>query len=283
MASIAPTGVNPAHDSNGVNGGAEGGAGRNGSATGSAGASAAPLVIGGTSAGGHSRKGSLLVGGPGAADGKRGPLAFGTVNSPNPLLSSSPAAPSVTGQHLADNVKSFGTIEADANTDPNTVKHPSRRTSGVSTPMSPPLAQGGQIQGLPSTGGAPKKEFNMHAGFGRPQMPQHAQQQQPQQQHQLPLQMQGQPIPQHPGQAYQQFRPSGPVRSPQMNNAVPNYAGAAPFRPPQGMQQQPIRTNGMAPRPYVPQGYPPQAQQQYMYQQNYYVSLMSRDGVNRID
>ena len=43
-----------------------------------------------------------------------GNLAFGTVDSPNPLLSSSPAAPSTTGAHLGnDTVKSFGSIEAD--------------------------------------------------------------------------------------------------------------------------------------------------------------------------
>lgn len=57
-----------------------------------------------------------------------GSLAFGTVDSPNPLLSSSPAAPSITGTHLSDTVKSFGTIEADASTDPN-----ARRPAGAKT------------------------------------------------------------------------------------------------------------------------------------------------------
>lgn len=76
----------------------------------------------------HSRKGSIMVGG-GGVDIKRGmsiptnlahflgSIAFGTVDSPNPLLSSSPAAPSITGTHLADNVKAFGSIEADPSTE----------------------------------------------------------------------------------------------------------------------------------------------------------------------
>ena len=191
---------------------------------------AAPVAINN----GHSRKGSLM------GEVKKGNLAFGTVDSPNPLLSSSPAAPSVTGQHLADNVKSFGTIEADG-TDPNSVKPPSRRTSGLNTPLSPPMQQ--------------KKSFDMHAGF----KPQQAQPQ-PQQLPQQPQQQQGQ---------MPYFRP--PVRSPNMGNAVPPYA-VNNFRPPMPQQQQqPVRPSNMPARPqYVPQGYP---QQQYMYtQQGYYVS-----------
>ena len=51
-----------------------------------------------------------------------GNIAFGTVDLDNAGLSSSPAAPSMTGTHLADNVKSFGSIDADAATDSNAVK-----------------------------------------------------------------------------------------------------------------------------------------------------------------
>jgi translation initiation factor 4G len=183
---------------------------------------AAPVAINN----GHSRKGSLM------GDGKRGSLAFGTVDSPNPLLSSSPAAPSVTGQHLADNVKSFGTIEADG-TDPNSVKPPSRRTSGLNTPMSPPMQQ--------------KKSFDMHAGFKS---------QQPLQQ-QVPMQQQP-----------PQFRP--PVRSPNMGNAVPPYPNFRPQMPQQQVRpnmQQPPRP------PYVPQGYPPQQQPYMYNPQGFYVSI----------
>ena len=189
---------------------------------------AAPVAINN----GHSRKGSMM------GDAKKGSLAFGTVDSPNPLLSSSPAAPSVTRKHLADNVKSFGTIEADG-TDPNSVKPPSRRTSGLNTPMSPPMQQ--------------KKSFDMHAGF-KSQAPQQAPLQHQLQQQQPPMQ---------PGMPF--YRPA-PNRSPNMGNAAPPYTNYRPQMP-----QQQVRP-GMPPaRPqFVPQGYP----QQYMYTpQNYYVSF----------
>ncbi|ORX35774.1 hypothetical protein BD324DRAFT_581987 [Kockovaella imperatae] len=77
----------------------------------------------------HNRKGSIMVGG--GVDIQRGNIAFGTANidSPNPLLSSSPAAPFTTGSHLAGNVKSFGSIDADGQTDSNAVKA-NRRVSG---------------------------------------------------------------------------------------------------------------------------------------------------------
>ncbi|OWZ62346.1 hypothetical protein AYX15_05480, partial [Cryptococcus neoformans] len=75
----------------------------------------------------HSRQNSLLVG--------PGNIAFGTVDSPNTALSSSPAAPSTTGGHLADAVKSFGSIDADGNSDPDVVK--TRRTSSLSNPIGP--------------------------------------------------------------------------------------------------------------------------------------------------
>ena len=46
------------------------------------------------------------------------------------MLSSSPAVPGLVGTHLgADKVKSFGSIEADADADPNAIK-PVRRISG---------------------------------------------------------------------------------------------------------------------------------------------------------
>ena len=51
------------------------------------------------------------------ADPKSANIAFGTVNSPHPALSSSPAAPSATGAHLSGSVKSFGSIAADGPTD----------------------------------------------------------------------------------------------------------------------------------------------------------------------
>jgi translation initiation factor 4G len=83
-----------------------------------------------------------------------GNLAFGTVDSPNPLLSSSPAAPSMTGAHLADTVKSFGSIQADTMTETLAVK--ARKVSATGTPVvSPP---------------ASSKQLDMHALFngGKP-------------------------------------------------------------------------------------------------------------------
>ena len=113
----------------------------------------------------HSRKGSLMVGGGGvdiqkgeftqlvSRSWRPGNLAFGTVDSPHPLLSSSPAAPSLTGAHLSDNVKSFGSIDADSSTDTSAVKA-SRRSSTLSPPLTSPPPNAGQ------------KLLDMHALFG---------------------------------------------------------------------------------------------------------------------
>jgi len=122
---------------------------------------------------GHSRKGSLMVGG--GMDIKRGEhdntehllssvgsIAFGTVDSPNPLLSSSPAAPSTTGAHLADTVKAFGSIDADASTDPSAVKAARRTSTLVSLVMTSPPVPGV----VP-----PKQQLDMHALFGAKPQP----------------------------------------------------------------------------------------------------------------
>ena len=42
-----------------------------------------------------------------------GNIAFGTVDSDNPVLSSSPAAPSMTGAHLDSTVEEFGSIRVE--------------------------------------------------------------------------------------------------------------------------------------------------------------------------
>ncbi|ORY32813.1 hypothetical protein BCR39DRAFT_521719 [Naematelia encephala] len=60
----------------------------------------------------------------------------------------------MTGTHLADSVKAFGSIDADATTDPNAVKA-NRRTG----PMSPPMP-------AQSPSAAPKKPLDLHSLFG---------------------------------------------------------------------------------------------------------------------
>lgn len=95
---------------------------------------------------------SLPVVNPHLTLSSSGNLAFGTVDSPNPLLSSSPAVPSLTGSHLADNVKSFGSIDADGSSDPSAVKGASRASAAASP--------------LPAGSPAPKKELNLHSLFG---------------------------------------------------------------------------------------------------------------------
>lgn len=177
-----------------------------------------------------------------------GSIAFGTVDSPNPLLSSSPVAPSMTGTHLADNVKAFGSIDADATTDPNAVKA-TRRASALSPNQ------------------APRRPLDVHALFGKPQ----------------PAPMQ--PSLSSNG-SYDHFRPpqpNGTPRSP-VGPGMPSYNGQViqqGFRP--GMMP-----NGQAPRPNMQQGipqmpqgmprmmsyglHPPQGQYMMGYPQQYYVS-----------
>ncbi|KAK4690002.1 GPI-anchor transamidase subunit U, partial [Tremellales sp. Uapishka_1] len=106
----------------------------------------APIPIGG-----HSRKASIMaIGGDGMDIKPRGNLAFGTVDSENSMLSSSPAAPHITGTHLDDNVKSFGSVEAEADANAaNLVK--ARRTSTLN--VSSPAA-------------GPAKKLDVHALFG---------------------------------------------------------------------------------------------------------------------
>ena len=126
-------------------------------------------------AAGHSRKGSIMVGGGvDIAKGERvwtetslgsptdslntGNIAFGTANvdSPNPLLSSSPAAPSLTGAHLAGTVKSFGSIDADGSTNSSAV-NAARRASGLTPPVN-----GGETVTSPPT---QHKQPNLHSLF----------------------------------------------------------------------------------------------------------------------
>jgi translation initiation factor 4G len=170
-----------------------------------------------------------------------GNIAFGTVDLPNPLLSSSPAAPSLTGSHLADTVKSFGSIQADSATDTDAVK--------ASRPnMSP---------------SAPPKQLDVHALFGA-KKPVNG----------MPSQGGYTPYPQNPGQ---HMRPPGPgqSRSPVLGN--PQFAPQMqqgfrpqpqPVRPMQPMQRpvQGMGQYGMHPGPqsqFPMMGYPGQ---------NYYVS-----------
>ncbi|WVQ80835.1 hypothetical protein IAT38_002942 [Cryptococcus sp. DSM 104549] len=252
--------------------------GMNASGTPGAANGPAPIPIGG----GHSRKNSLLVG-AGGMDIKKGNIAFGTVDHPNSMLSSSPAAPSTTGGHLADSVKSFGTIDADASSDPNVVK--TRRVSN----LAPAGVAQQQQQG--------KSAINIHQLFGgkRPSQsgpsgapppvispPPH----QSPNIHHIRRQSMGQSggfqglpsgLPNSPYSGVGHVRP--PVnglpnqpRSPmvnqnigpgQFNSSVPPHIQQG-FRPPQGgmapQQQQPGRPNGVppqgGPRPMMNQGMP---------------------------
>ncbi|WWC70114.1 uncharacterized protein I206_104061 [Kwoniella pini CBS 10737] len=225
-----------------------------------------PVPIAGN--GGHSRKSSMLVGG--GMDIKRGNIAFGTVDHPNPMLSSSPAAPSTTGGHLSDAVKSFGSIDAEASNDPNAVK--TRRMSSLG-----PSASTSPVPGA----APPKKNPDLHSLFaGKP----HSSQQSitsamsPQPQNALPpshdrRQSMGQSgyqpgsngLPNSPYTGTPHLRPPGgglpnQQRSPVLNQAIPpnQYNPSAPahvqqgFRPPQqgGMppQQSPVRPNGVGPQ-----------------------------------
>ncbi|KAK8864522.1 hypothetical protein IAR55_001772 [Kwoniella newhampshirensis] len=257
-ASAIPSGANtPSQGSstlpNGVN--------TNGASTGANGF--VPVAVGG----GHARKSSLLVGG--GIDIQRGSINFGTVDSPNPMLSSSPAAPSTTGGHLADSVKSFGSIDADASSDPNAVK--TRRLSSLA-----PSSATSPVAGAPAA-----KKLDMHSLFaGKPHPASTAAtpaMSPPQQPAGAPAHIRRQSmgqsgfqgpngLPNSPYAGHPHLRP--PVsglpnqpRSPVVNQSMGpgQFNASAPpqvqqgFRPPQGgipPQQSPVRPNG------VPQGIP---------------------------
>ncbi|BEI85507.1 hypothetical protein CcaverHIS002_0509080 [Cutaneotrichosporon cavernicola] len=251
-----------------------------------------PVAIGG----GNSRKGSLMVGGNGDVM-PRGNLAFGTVDSPNPLLSSSPAAPSTTGGHLADAVKSFGSLDAETNAAGASMIRPPRRTSGGANPAVP--TQKKQLDphnihsffvGKPqhgSTPGAPMSPSQMPAG-GLPDRRQSG--------GQFPgangmppyQQMPGMPTPPHlrpmPGM------PGGGQRSPVMGGAPqpqfpPQQVGQPGYRPsqPQMAGNPAVRPNGpimsRPPMGQVPYGMPPGAPGFMMYgQPGYYYNPYGSDG-----
>lgn len=71
------------------------------------------------------------------------------------MLSSSPAAPSITGTHLADAVKSFGSVEADSSTSGSNMVKPARRASALTSNGSP----------VESTATPAKKTLDVHSLF----------------------------------------------------------------------------------------------------------------------
>nr|ODN97506.1 translation initiation factor 4G [Cryptococcus depauperatus CBS 7855] len=185
----------------------------------------------------HSRKSSLLVG-AGGVDFKKSNIAFGTVNVPNSILSSSPAAPSTTGGHLADSVKSFGTIDADGNTDPSVVK--TRKPSTLN----------------PSAPSSDKQQLNVHSLFTSrsPQNPSSLASMSPHQMSQHPVShIRRQSL----GQSNPNFQGQVPIGSPN-SSAVPPH-----LRPSSGMpgQSRPPNLNmphGQFIPQHVQQGFRPQ-------------------------
>lgn len=159
-----------------------------------------------------------------------GSLAFGTVDSPNPLLSSSPAAPSTTGGHLADAVKSFGSIDAETTATGSSMIRPPRRTSGGSATQ--PAATAAATSGP----GASRKKLDVHSLFAG----------KPQQQQQAGAGSSMSPPPQQSGSpaAHDRRQSLGQSSFPG-SNGMPNYPqmpqipGQPHLRPPQGMQGQP--------------------------------------------
>lgn len=183
-----------------------------------------------------------------------GNLAFGTVDSPNPLLSSSPAAPSTTGGHLADAVKSFGSIDAE-----------SSATAGASMIRPPRRSSGSNPAG--SGGAAPQKKLDVHSLFaGKPQQSNAAPSGTPM----SPSSSQGLGQAGSPANDRRQSvgplpgingMPGGPHQYQQMQG-VPNQPH---LRPPQGVPGQPRSpVMGGAQQPFAPGQMPPQ---QYRAQQ----------------
>jgi hypothetical protein len=237
--------------------------------------------------GGHARQGSLIAG-----TGMyctlpfkhaliiTGAIQFGTMDSDPIPFSSSPAAPPNTGTHLAGTtVQSFGSIDADASTDPNAVKAPRRAVNGP--------ANGGKPLDAHALFGAKPKPSGPPAGAIPAGQPTHDRRQStssfqgpngapPHPAHLRPPQQPGagpgqprSPIMSQPGQSG--FNPGAPqmqqgFRPPQHMAGTPGFV--RPNGPPPQMQPGMQRNMGMGafgmhPGPYPVMGYP---------QQGYYVS-----------
>lgn len=282
------------------------GASANESTTGST-----PVAIGG----GNSRKGTLMVGGNGdvmprgkseqsismcsAADGRKGNLAFGTVDSPNPLLSSSPAAPSTTGSHLADAVKSFGSLDAETTAAGASMIRPPRRTSGGANPATPttkkqldphnvhsffvgkPQPPSGSAPGTPMSpsqvpAGSPSQDRRQSGGPypGANGMPPYQQMQS------MAAQSHLRPIPGMPGGQRSPVMGGAPQPQFSAGQIPPQQPGGYRVAQPQMQGNQAVRPNGpMVGRPPMMGGpqvpyMPPGSQPYVMYgQPGYYVSF----------
>ncbi|KLT45414.1 hypothetical protein CC85DRAFT_282480 [Cutaneotrichosporon oleaginosum] len=244
-----------------------------------------PVAIGG----GNTRKGSLMVGGNGDVM-PRGNLAFGTVDSPNPLLSSSPAAPSTTGGHLADAVKSFGSLDAETTAAGASMIRPPRRTSG-GNPATPTQKKQLDPHNIHSFFvGKPQHSSNPGTPLSPSQVPASGPQDRRQSGGSFPGPNGMPPYQQMPGMPNQPHLRSMPgmpggQRSPVMGGAPqPQYAsqqvGQPGYRPsqPQMAGNPAVRPNGpMMGRPpmgQVPYGLPPGTSGYMMYGQpggGYYV------------
>ncbi|WVQ72365.1 hypothetical protein IAR50_001917 [Cryptococcus sp. DSM 104548] len=188
------------------------------------------IAIGG---GGHSRKNSLLV--AGNADFKKGNLAFGTVDSPSAALSSSPAAPSMTGGHLSDAVKSFGSIDAaDKQGGPDAIG--SRRSSMLSN------AAAGPSQG---------KKLSVHALFSsKAPQPHTTPQPQPVM---SPPQQHNPPAPIHHNRRQSFGHNGGAFQQPMAGSPNQHFVGSPHMRPPGAHPRSPVLNHNVPFNPSAPQ------------------------------
>jgi len=164
-----------------------------------------------------------------------GPLAFGSVDSPNPLLSSSPAAPSLIGGHLSNSVQSFGSLPADTSSaTPN--QDPRKPTMTTATPQAPakkPLDPHSFFMAKPKAAAATQSQQSQQPQAQQSQSQQPQSQQSHQGQHPQshmsspPPTMNGHPM----GQPQGQFRPSSSQSMMQQGQMRPNGAPYGQQRP----------------------------------------------------
>lgn len=167
------------------------------------------------------------------------------------MLSSSPAAPSTTGAHLSDAVKSFGSIDAETNAATGvSMIRPPRRTSGGS--VSGPTGPGAQKLDVHSLfAGKPQQQQPSGVATGTPMSPSASQ---------IAPQV-GSPVHDRRQSGGGFPGANGMPGGPHQYQQMPGMPNQPHLRPPQGLPTQPrspVMGGGGVQQPFTPGQMPPQ-------------------------